>query len=77
MSDTIVTGTTVIDAPVVEPKSLTVEAPALGVDPEGANAFLAAASAGLLGGDANGCNAVQDNFALRPETRVSLGSAAA
>lgn len=52
--------------------SLRLEGPALGLDPEEIDAYLAAVSAGLIIAETRCDKGMQDNFALRAETTVEL-----
>jgi hypothetical protein len=56
----------------VEPKSLALDAPGMGVDAASVEEFSELAAAGLVGTGANNCGAVQNNQALRPDTTVTL-----
>ncbi|MFJ1552731.1 hypothetical protein [Streptomyces mirabilis] len=64
------------DSTVVESKSLALDAPGMGVDPEAIEEFSELAALGLVGTGANNCGAVQNNKALRPETTTTLKPAA-
>ena len=57
-------------------RSLTLDAPGLGVVAEDQAEFLDLAERGLVGAESRGCNAVQDDKALRADTRVTLGTSA-
>ncbi|MER7688702.1 hypothetical protein [Streptomyces sp. NPDC097610] len=56
----------------VEPKSISLDAPGLGVSADDVDAYAELAADGLVGAGANNCNAVQNNAALRPDTTVTL-----
>ena len=58
----------------VTARSLTLDAPGLGVTADDQAEFLDLAERGLVGSESRGCNAVQDDKALRADTRVSLGT---
>lgn len=62
---------------VAEPKSLSLDAPGLGVDAADVDAYTDLAASGLVGAGANNCGAVQDNAALRPDTTATLKAATA
>ena len=56
----------------VERENLTLDKPGLGVDAADVDGFLALAGLGLIGTTSEGCNAVQDDRALRAETSVRM-----
>ena len=58
--------------PVPKPHSLVLDEPSMGVEAEDPKAFLDLANQGLIGTGNSCCRAVQDDAALRADTRVTL-----
>lgn len=65
---------TQITTDVVSPAPIGVASQAVGVNPADVTSFMAAVDAGLVGAELASCNAVQDNMALRQQTRATLGA---
>ncbi|MFJ7412861.1 hypothetical protein ACIQWZ_18890 [Streptomyces sp. NPDC098077] len=57
-------------------RSLTLDEPGMGVNADDPAAYMDLVSKGLIGAAGRGCNAVQDDVAMRAATRTSLGTTA-
>ncbi|MFG2598609.1 hypothetical protein [Streptomyces sp. NPDC048462] len=57
-------------------QTLTLDEPGMGAKADDPAAYMDLVNKGLIGAAGRGCNAVQDDVAMRAETRTSLGTTA-